>query len=537
MPSTAADGGRLAALSVDAFLGGGFASAAAPVLAAPPAPASDCGNGFALFAPSKRLKRDPAAAAAAAEAAAAPPPPGGAAAPPAAAPVPEPLVALDGDAPFKSLGLAPWLVGNCAALGLRRPTPVQHACVPAVLAGRDCIGIAETGSGKTAAFALPVLQRLAVNPYGVYCLVLTPTRELAVQIGEQFVALAAGFPLRCCVAVGGEDKTRQAGDIARRPHVLVATPGRLRDHLQGSGETAAALCRAAVVVLDEADRLLEPSFETELAVILRAVPPSRQTLLLSATLTPAVAALQRLTGAQAFRFGEGAGPPRLPPGLAHRLLLVPAKVKEAYLVYLVDPERLRARGCAQAILFVATVRGAQLLGETLKELGARPAVLHGALAQAQRRAALARFRGGAAQLLVATDVASRGLDVPQVDLVIHVDVPSAADDYVHRCGRTARAGRKGTALSLVTQYDAGRVAAIEAATGARLAPLDDAEVDERDVLRGLRAVGDARRAAQLRLAEPGGFDDQLKARRTGRREGGGDGGQPKGGRGERPARE
>lgn len=403
-----------------------------------------------------------------------------------------------------------------------RPTPVQCACIPAVLAGRDCIGVAQTGSGKTAAFALPVLQRLACDPFGVFCLVLTPTRELAVQISEQFVALAAGFPLRVCVAIGGEDMAKQAGGITRRPHVLVATPGRLRDHLEAGLEAAQALARTAVVVLDEADRLLEPSFECELGAILPALPRERQTLLLTATLTPAVAALQRLTGPGALRFGvdgspaaAGVGP--LPPSLRQTMLLVPAKVKEVYLVHALQPARLEAAGVHSALLFVSTVRGAQLLADTLRQLGSRPAVLHGGLAQRQRGAALASFRSGASRLLVATDVAARGLDIPSVDLVVNVDVPGSAADYAHRAGRAGRAGRPGTVLSLVTQYDTRRVDAIEAATGQSIALV---EADEKEALAGMRKVGEARRAAAMRLAEPGGFDETMAARKASRSGGG-----------------
>jgi ATP-dependent RNA helicase DDX49/DBP8 len=401
---------------------------------------------------------------------------------------------------------------NCAALGLRVPTPVQRACVPAVLRGRDCIGIAHTGSGKTAAFALPLLQRLAADPYGVFALVLTPTRELAAQIAEQFRALSAGFALRVCVCVGGEEACRQAAALARKPHVVVATPGRLRDHLESHEGAREALSRVACLVLDEADRLLEPSFEPELAVVLPALPASRQTLLFSATLTPAVAALQRLTGAAAFRFAAYEDL-TLPSSLAQQLLLVPAKVKEVYLAYLLDAGRLGAQGVRSALVFAGSVRATQLLSEMLRELGAAPAVLHSAMAQKARAASLQRFRAGAATLLVATDVASRGLDIPTVDLVINFDVPAAPADYVHRCGRTARAGRGGRALTFVTQYDVARVTAIEAHTGQQLVPL---ALPEQEVLRGMTAVLAARRVATMQLAQPGGFDEKLSAQRKAR---------------------
>jgi ATP-dependent RNA helicase DDX49/DBP8 len=395
---------------------------------------------------------------------------------------------------------------------MRRPTPVQRACIPAVLAGRDCIGIAHTGSGKTASFALPLLQRLAADPYGVFALVMTPTRELASQISEHFIALSAGFTLRVAVCVGGEDVCRQAAALARKPHIVVATPGRLRDHVESHAGSREALSRVACLVLDEADRLLEPSFEPELAVLLAALPSSRQTLLFSATLTPAVAALQRITGAAAFRFAAYQDL-SLPVTLKQELLLVPAKVKEVYLAYVLDAGRLAEAKVRSALIFASTVRGAQLLGEMLRQMGAAPSVLHSAMPQKARAAALQRFRSGATTLLLATDVASRGLDIPTVDLVINFDVPCEPSDYVHRCGRTARAGRGGRSLTFVTQYDVARVTSIEAHTGQQLVPVD---FPEADVLRGMTAVLAARRCATMALAQPGGFDEKLAAQRKSR---------------------
>ena len=377
------------------------------------------------------------------------------------------------------------------------------------------MGIAQTGSGKTAAFALPLLQRLAVEPYGVHTLVLTPTRELALQIGEQFVALASGFSLRCSVLIGGQDFSTQAQALVGRPHVVVATPGRLREQLDAHGAAAASLSRLAALVLDEADRLLEATFEGDLAVILAALPRQRQTLLFSATLTPAVCELQRLTRSRALLFAVTQGL-SLAPGLEQRFVLVPAKVREVYLAHLLAPETRQALRLRSVLVFVATVRECQLLGDTLALLGARPALLHSAMRQRDRAAALTAFRAGTATLLVATDVASRGLDVPSVDAVIHADVPASPADYIHRCGRTARAGRAGTSIAVVTQYDVQRVQLIEQHTGSTWQALP---LDEAAVLKALKRVMDARRQARLNLTQPGGFDERLLELRRMRRRG------------------
>jgi len=377
------------------------------------------------------------------------------------------------------------------------------------------MGIAQTGSGKTAAFALPLLQRLVADPFGVHSLVLTPTRELALQIGEQFVALAAGFSLRCAVLIGGQESGAQAAALVSRPHVVVATPGRLRDQLDAQQASRDALARCAALVLDEADRLLEPSFEADLAAVLSVLPRARQTLLFSATLTPSVCELQRLTRKQALLFAVTQGV-SLPVGLSQRFVLMPAKVKEVYLAHLLSPDVRAALGLRKMLVFAATVRDCQLLADMLSLLGTRPAVLHSALRQRDRAAALAAFRGGSADLLVATDVASRGLDIPHVDGVLHADVPASYGDYIHRCGRAARVGRPGTSIALVTQYDVQRVQLIEQHTGSAWEALP---LDEATVLKGLKRVMDARRQARLNLGQPGGFDERLLELRRMRRRG------------------
>ena len=468
-----------------------------------------------------------------------------------------PAAALAADAPPP----LPSALSVTASLGMTTPTPVQRACIPPILAGRAAVGVAQTGSGKTAAFALPLLQRLAADPYGVHTLVLTPTRELAFQIGDQFVALGAGASVDVAVVVGGLDARAHARALAARPHVVVATPGRLADLIGEHEDVAAAFSRAAALVLDEADRLLAPSFAGELAAIARALPPARQTLLFSATLTPSLVTMRGDVMRGAFTFevrGERKGEraaarrgaarrcaahPRPPPPQAYTGLrtvdnldeayaLIPAKVKDVYLAHAVagvgEEDEDGGDACARrsrstppppnprsALVFCDTTRSCARLARTLAELGVRCAALHSGLAQKERLRALESFRARRVPILLATDVASRGLDIPSVDLVINYDVPSAPEDYVHRVGRTARAGRAGRALTLVTQYDVSLVQAIEARIGHQLV---DARLDEGEVLKGITRVFKARRAAALAAADGEARD---AARGVARRGGGG----------------
>ncbi|GIL57572.1 hypothetical protein Vafri_12776 [Volvox africanus] len=413
----------------------------------------------------------------------------------------------DSVADFKSLGLSEWLCGVCKSLGMHTPTEVQRGCIPAILQGRDVIGLAQTGSGKTAAFALPILQTLAKDPYGVFSLVLTPTRELAVQISEQFHALGAGMRLKELVVIGGVDMQQQARDLARRPHVVVATPGRLRGLLDADSALAACLGRTRFLVLDEADRVLDTTFEDDLRGILSCLPEDRQTLLFSATMTRSLIALQKaaLQDAHVFQAYEGL---RTADRLREEYFFLPAKVKEVYLHHLLTVV-LPARKVRSAIIFSGTCRGCHLLSLLLEELGLPAAALHSGKSQKARLAALSCFKSEQVPLLLATDVASRGLDIPTVDLVINFDLPMLARDYVHRVGRTARAGRSGWSLSLVTQYDVQLVHAIEELIGHKL---EEHKLDEQEVLKGITKVYSAKRAAMLRAAEEEGLDTSKSKR-------------------------
>ena len=357
-----------------------------------------------------------------------------------------------------SLGLSPWLAEACRSMGLSRPTPIQLACVGPALAGRDVLGSAETGSGKTAAFALPILQALSEDPYGVFAVVLSPARELASQIADQFVALGARMQLRTTVVVGGVDMMQQALALAERPHVVVGTPGRLADHMR-SNNTALTMRNARFLVIDEADRLLEMGFADDLATILGALPSRRQTLLFSATMSGALKRLQRLALTEPH-VADLAPLERIPAALKLEYVFVPANVRDAYLIHML---RTLVGERETAMVFTSTCRACEVLACTLRALSVDCAPLHSQQPQARRLAAIGRFKQGSLRLLVCTDVAARGIDIPQVSLVINHNVPAMPRDLVHRCGRTARAGRSGRAITLVSQYDVEVLLATEEA--------------------------------------------------------------------------
>ncbi|WKY06578.1 hypothetical protein Q1695_006620 [Nippostrongylus brasiliensis] len=370
---------------------------------------------------------------------------------------------------FQELGVCESLCEACERLNWQAPTKIQIAALPHALSGRDVIGLAETGSGKTAAFALPILQSLLETPQKLFALVLTPTRELAFQIAQQFEALGAGIGLMVAVIVGGVDMTTQALALAKRPHVIVATPGRLVDHLENTkGFNLRAL---KYLVMDEADRILNMDFEVELDKILRVIPKDRRTYLFSATMTKKVAKLERASLKDPARV-EVSTRYKTVDKLKQHYIFIPFKYKEAYLVYL-----LNELAGNTAIIFCATCNGAMQIAMLLRQLGLQAVPLHGQMGQEKRLGALNKFKSKVKDILVCTDVASRGLDIPHVDLVINYDVPGQSKDYIHRVGRTARAGRAGLAVTFVTQYDVEVYQKIEAHLGKKLTEYPCVEKD------------------------------------------------------------
>lgn len=350
--------------------------------------------------------------------------------------------------------------------------------------------MAQTGSGKTGAFALPILQALLDKPQAFFAMVLSPTRELAIQISEQFEALGAGIGVKCAVLVGGIDMMAQAISLGKRPHIIVGTPGRVVDHLTNT--KGFSLKGLQHLVLDEADRLLNMDFEQEIDQILKVIPKERRTQLFSATMTNKVAKLQRACLRNPAKV-EVASKYTTVDTLRQQYLFVPAKYKDCYFIYLLT----ELAGCS-GMIFTRTCDNTRRLALMLRNLGFSAVPIHGQMSQPKRLAALNKFKAGERTLLVATDVASRGLDIPSVDVVINYDVPTNSKDYVHRVGRTARAGRSGRAVTIVTQYDVELIQKIEALVGVKLELYPS---EQESVLVLLERVGEAQRIATMQMKE------------------------------------
>ncbi|OCF77283.1 ATP-dependent rRNA helicase RRP3 [Kwoniella mangroviensis CBS 8886] len=393
---------------------------------------------------------------------------------------------------FSDLGISPELCAACSSMGFKKPTDIQIESIPPALEGKDIIGLAQTGSGKTAAFSLPILQSLWENPQPFFALVLAPTRELAYQISQQVTSLGSGIGVRTATIVGGMDMMSQSIALSKRPHVIVATPGRLMDHLENT--KGFSLKSLKYLVMDEADRLLDMDFGPIIDKILKVIPKERNTYLFSATMTTKVAKLQRASLNKPVRVEVSSKYSTVSTLLQHYLLL-PLKAKDTHLIYLTNE-----LSSSSMIIFTRTVNDSQRLSIILRRLGFPAIPLHGQMSQSMRLASLNKFKSGGRSILVATDVASRGLDIPLVDLVINYDMPTNSKDYVHRVGRTARAGRSGKSITLVTQYDVEILQRIESHIGKKMISFD---VDKEAVSLLTDTVAKANREAALEMRELG----------------------------------
>merc|ERR1712063_213143 len=391
---------------------------------------------------------------------------------------------------FADLGVCEPLCDACDALNFKNPTDIQKEAIPYALEGRDIIGLAQTGSGKTAAFALPILQSLLKTPRGLFSCIIAPTRELALQIRDQFEALGAGIGIKCAVLIGGVDPMSQSIILAKKPHVIIGTPGRIVHHIENT--KGFTLKHIQYLVLDEADKLLELDFEDEINQILDECPKQRNTYLYSATMTSKVKKLQRASLNSPVKV-EVCSKYSTVDTLQQQYLFIPAKFKDCYVSFL-----LNEFAGNTIIVFTLTCNTCMKLSLMLRNLGFGAVPLHGKLTQPKRLGALNKFKTGDRKILIATDVASRGLDIPSVDLVINYDIPANSKDYVHRVGRTARAGRSGRSLVMVTQYDVEHFQKIEKAIGMRMKVFP---TEEEMVLVMLDRVSEAQRIAIKELKE------------------------------------
>jgi superfamily II DNA/RNA helicase len=369
--------------------------------------------------------------------------------------------AIDAPAPlFNTLPLDPKLLRAVAESGYTAMTPIQAKAIPIVLAGRDVMGAAQTGTGKTAAFTIPLLQKMlrhenaSMSParHPVRALVLAPTRELADQVAENVKKYAKQTQLRSAVVFGGIDMKPQTLQLKAGVEVLIATPGRLLDHIEAKN---AVLNQVEYVVLDEADRMLDIGFLPDLQRILSYLPKARQTLLFSATFSPEIKKLAS-SYLQDPVLVEVARPNATASTVEQRFFSTTDDDKRAFI-----RQQIKAREIRQAIVFVNSKLGAARLARSFERDGLRTQALHGDKSQDERLKALAAFKAGEVDLLVATDVAARGLDIADLPAVFNFDVPFNAEDYVHRIGRTGRAGASGLAITLVTRDDARLVGDIE----------------------------------------------------------------------------
>ncbi|MFC1808678.1 DEAD/DEAH box helicase [Candidatus Omnitrophota bacterium] len=339
---------------------------------------------------------------------------------------------------FYKLGIAPKILEIINSLKFTTAYPIQYKTIPLALQRKDLIGIAQTGTGKTMSFVIPTVQHLAQNKE--CALVLVPTRELALQVNESAVKIARPFGIKTVVLIGGSPIYKQIKDLSQKPRIIIATPGRLIDLLE---QHKINLNKVSILVLDEADRMLDMGFQPQIEKILRSTPKERQTLLFSATIPPSII---KMTAAY-MKFPlqvEIAPSGTAAEGVSHELFIVRKDMKKEILNKLLDQYK------GSILLFCRTKIGTQKLARVLRNKGYRAAEIHSDRSLAQRRQALEGFKRGRYRILVATDVAARGIDVIGIEVVINFDLPDDAENYVHRIGRTGRAGRTGHAISLAT---------------------------------------------------------------------------------------
>lgn len=354
-----------------------------------------------------------------------------------------------GQETFFGLGIAPTLLERIEKLGFKHPTPIQFKAIPVAVTGDDLIGIAQTGTGKTLAFTIPMLQQMSAR--SKMGLVLLPTRELAVQVDEVLRRVGGAIGVRTAVLIGGIPMNPQLRQLRAKPHIIVATPGRLIDHLE---QKNLSLGQIGVLVLDEADRMLDMGFAPQLKKILATVPTDRQTMLFSATMPEEIAKIARVHMKQPLRI-EVAPSGTAPEKVDQEVFIVPKNEKAQLL------ERLLNQYKGTVLLFTRTKHGATKVARMIKQMNHSVTEIHSNRSQNQRQDALRGFSSGKYRIMVATDIAARGIDVKNIELVLNFDLPDHLEDYVHRIGRTGRAGKAGKAISFAAPEQKTDIRGIE----------------------------------------------------------------------------
>ena len=405
---------------------------------------------------------------------------------------------------FHSLTIAPTLLERITHLGYTTPTPIQHQSIPLLIEGKDLLGIAQTGTGKTLAFAVPVIQRIAK----LKCrgLVIAPTRELALQINETFEKVGKSMGLKTAVLIGGADIRRQIKTLQMNPHVIIGTPGRIIDHLE---RKSVRMENVKVLVLDEADLMLDMGFEPQIKRILEVVPKDRQTMLFSATMPSAIHSIAAKYMTLPSRV-EVARSGTLAEKIEQEVKYVSAHSKT-------DELKEGLKGCeGTTLVFVRTKHTAKKLAYTLQLAGFKAAEIHSNRSLAQRRAALDGFKAGKYHILVATDIAARGIDVIGIGTVLNYDLPENPEDYVHRIGRTGRAGKAGYALSFAVLSQRGLVKQIEKLTHTTITvtgkPLTEHEVTLHEMSQAFSKRGGSKNTSWKR---PSGSQGYARGKRNG----------------------
>ncbi|KAG5488580.1 hypothetical protein JIQ42_00188 [Leishmania sp. Namibia] len=417
---------------------------------------------------------------------------------------------------FKDLGLCRELCQACAEAGWQHPTRIQASSITVVAEGRDLIGVAQTGSGKTGAYVLPLVNWLLTQPKTPYLsiLVMVPTRELAQQVTAQFLLLGRSVGLRVATLVGGADMVEQACELSKRPHVVVGTPGRVKDHL--SNTKGFKLVKLHALVLDEADKMLDMDYEKEIDAILEQLPQDRRTMLFSATLSTKIDRLQKASLRDPVLLQVHRKNTTVDT-LTQYYIFAPFAQMLPYLHLFLTKETGN-----HILIFCRSAALVHKITLTLRTLGHRALPLMGRMDQHNRNIALTKFKEGKVRMLICTDVAQRGLDIPHTDVVVNFSLPDHVEDYIHRVGRTARAGAEGKAVNLISQYDIVLLQKIEQQTGVKC--VEYPSLPESEVRLVLQRVEDAEQEAIREIREDEGERNlqkesrQLTTARKGKRD-------------------